>query len=271
MIISAVISVLCILAVIYEITVIYLFLRRCKVVKCRVTSSDKVQKRRQGYLAEEYYKTLTEFTYGGELRKAHLKTSAFCQTGQIISCYFHPDKNIIFRKRDLKHNLQSHSLAILSVALLFLVLNSVFGLTVLSDFLIKNIVIIFTIMLALSFTTLGIGLLIYGINSARLSSKQRVMKTSAHISDIIRKRTSGRGRAEYLYYPIYTYTFSGEKHKVTAKRALTSPPKKGGRTTILVDRKKGSLIEYHDTVTSIIQGVCFIIIAGLFIYLTLKK
>ena len=271
MIVSAVISVICILAVIYELAVIYLFLSRCKVVKCRVTSSDKVQKRRQGYLAEEYYKTLTQFSYGGELRRAYLKTSAFCQTGQIISCYFHPEKNIIFRKRDLKHNLRSHSLAVLSVALLFLVLNLVFGLTVLGDFLVKHIVVIITIMLTLSFTSLGISLLIYGINSARLSSKKRVMKTTAHISDIIRKRTSGRGRAEYLYYPIYTYSFSGEKHKVTAKRALSTPPKKGSRTTILVDRKKGSLIEYRDTVTSIIQGVCFMIISGLFIYLTLKK
>ena len=271
MIIATIISVICILAVVYELTVIYAFLIRCRVVKCRVTSSEKVQKRRQGYLAEEYYKTLTEFTVGEEKHKAYLKTSVFCQTGQIISCYYHPEKNIIFRRRDLRYNLKSHSLAVLSVALLFLVLNSVFGLTVLGNLLIKYIVIIISVILTLSFISLGTGLLIFGIHSARLSSKERVMKISANVSDIIRKRTSGRGRAEYLYYPIYTYSFSGEKHTVTSKRALTSPPKMGGKSTILIDKKKGALIEYRDSVTSVIQGICFLLIAGLFIYLTISS
>ena len=268
MIISTIISIICILAVIYELTVIYAFLIRCRVVKCKVTSSEKVQKRRQGYIAEEYYKTLTEFCVGEEKHKAYLKTSVFCQTGQVISCYYHPDKNIIFRRRDLRHNLKSHSLAVLSVALLFLVLNSVFGVTTLSSLITKYIVIIISVILALSFFSLGVFLLIYGINSVRLSSKKRVMKVTANVTDIIRKRTSGRGRAEYLYYPIYTYNFSGEKHTVTSRKALLSPPKMGGKKLVLLDKKKGALIEYRDTVTSIIQGVCFIVIAGLFIYLT---
>lgn len=269
MITSTVIVTICFIAVVFEIYSMYKLFKSCCKVKCSVVSSKKATERRDGFLTDEYWKTEVTFTHQNTDKRATLKTSTYCQKGQILGCYYNPKEDIIFRKRDLKKQIKNSSIIITVVGILFMVLNFLFSLSLISRIVIRNITSILSILLISFFIIVGIGYIIYSINARKNTSKKKVTTTEAKIVDIVRKSKKHNGNVQFTYYPIYSYTFDGEPHETKSKLKHTMPPKKGSIVTILVDNKKAGPVEYNDVLNSLIMGICFIIFAAIFIYVYL--
>lgn len=265
MIIFYVIQILCLIAIVFELFSIYGFLCGCTKVRCSVVSSSKVLKRRDGFLVDEYWKTAVTSECRGKPVNAVLRTSTYCPAGQQIECYYHLKKNIIFRKRDLRKNLHSSSLAVLSVSILFLVLNSVFSLASIGRMLVKNIVTVTSWALTIIFITLGIILIAYAVIAAEKKRDKDVITVNASISDVIRKSSKHNENEQFSYYPIYLYKLNGVEHRVHSKIKHSSPPAVGSSTTVLVNKTKGSLVEYNDVAKSFFEGLCFIAVGLCFI------
>ena len=266
MIVSIVIMMVCFFTVTFELGyVIYVF-HSCKSVKCIVTASKQVCAREDGYLVKEYWKTDVEFTLDGEKHKASLETSTYCQKGQVLSCYYHPKKNLVFRKRDIKRVLRSYSLPALTIGLLFLMLFSLFKMTALGRVIIAHAFEVVGIFLIFVFGGLGIGLITYAVNAFRHTEESRVTEIDAKITDVVRKTKRNRETKRYLYYPIYSYMLGGFEHTVRSRLARELPPEKGSTERVLADTKKGGLVEYKDMKSSFALGLCFLIIAWLLLY-----
>lgn len=266
MIISTIIVTICFIAVVIEVYSMYKLFKSCRTVKCSVVSSKKIMERRDGFLIDEYWKTTVNFTYDGVERHITLKTSTYCQKGQILGCYYYPEKNIIFRKRDLKKQIKSYHIIITSVGVLFLVLNFIFSLSAISKIIVMNIAAILSVLLISFFFSLGIGYIIYAITALKNTSSKKVTKIEAEIADVVRKSKRHKENETFTYYPIYRYTFNGESHETKSKLKHKTPPEKNTTVTILVDNKKAGPVEYNDVVNSLIMGICFILFALLFIY-----
>lgn len=267
MIISTFIAVVCFIVVVFEFLSMYNTFKKCVKIKCRVASSEKTRERENGFLTDEYWKTEVNFEYGGKTRKVVLKTSTYCQKGQIIECYYYPFKDLVFRKRDLKNLIRSSSLVVTSVGILFLFLNFLFRIANVSSLVIKNIASILSVIITVLYSVIGIWYIAYSANAIKNTSKKRVTQTSAKIVDVIRKSKRHKENEQFAYYPIYRYTFKGESHETQSKLKRTVPPKKGSTVSILIDNKKGGPVEYNDVANSMVMGICFIIIAALMVYL----
>ena len=266
MIISTIINVVCFITVVWELFSMYKIFKSCATVKCSVVSSKKIQERHDGFLTDEYWKTNVTFTYKDIEKRATLKTSTYCQKGQILGCYYYPEKDIIFRKRDLKKQIKSSSVIITTIGALFLFLNIIFRLSTISRMFVKNIISILSVLLIIAFLSLGIGYVLYSINALKKTSMKNVMEIKAKIIDVVRVSKRHKENQQFFYYPIYSYKFNCENHETKSKLKHSEPPKKGSTVTILVDRKKAGPVEYNDIVNSLIMGICFIIFAAIFIY-----
>lgn len=266
MIISTIITVVCFIAVVWEIFSMYKLFKSCSIVKCSVVSSKKIKERHDGFLTDEYWKTNVTFTHENIEKSAILKTSTYCQQGQILGCYYYPQKDIIFRKRDLKKQINSSSVIIATTGALFLFLNLVFRLSTISRMFMKNIVSILSVLLIIAFLSMGIGYILYSVTAFKNTSEKKVTKTKAKIVDVVRISKRHKENQTFSYYPIYSYTFNNENHETRSKLKRSEPPKTGSTVTILVDNKKAGPVEYNDVVNSLIMGICFIIFASLFIY-----
>lgn len=266
MIISTIITVVCFIAVVWELFSMYKLFKSCSTVRCSVVSSKKIQERRDGFLTDEYWKTNVTFTHKDIEKSTTLKTSTYCQKGQILGCYYYPKKDIIFRKRDLKKQIKSSSVIITTTGALFLFLNLIFRLSTISRMFVKNIVSILSVLLIIVFLILGVGYVLYSINALKNTSVKNVTKTKAKIVDVVRVSKRHKENETFSYYPIYSYTFNNENHETKSKLKFSEPPKKGSTVTILVDNKKAGPVEYNDVLNSLIMGICFIIFAALFIY-----
>ena len=266
MITSTIITVVCFITVVWELFSMYKLFKSCSTVKCSVVSSKKIQERRDGFLIDEYWKTHVIFTHENTEKCATLKTSTYCQQGQILGCYYYPKKDIIFRKRDLKKQIKSSSVIITTIGALFLFLNLIFRLSTISRMFVKNIAGILSVLLIIAFFSLGIGYIIYSINAIKKTSEKKVTKINAQIVDIVRVSKRHKENERFSYYPIYSYKFNNECHETRSKLKHSEPPDRGSKVTILVDKKKAGPVEYNDVANSLIMGICFIIFAAIFIY-----
>lgn len=269
MIISAIIVTICFIAVTFEVYSMYKLFKSCCTVKCSVIASKKIKERRDGYLTDEYWKTDVTFTYNNIKKRATLKTSTYCQNGQILGCYYNPKKDIIFRKRDLKKQIKNSSIIITTIGFLFMVLNLIFTMSNSRTTVIKNITSTLSVILIITFLIIGIGYVAYAVNAVNRTSDNKVTKIKAKIIDVVRKSKRHNGNEKYTYYPIYSYTFNGETHETKSKLKRSEPPKKGSVVTIYVDNKKAGPVEYNDVLNSLIMGICFIVFASIFIYVFL--
>ena len=266
MITSTIITLVCFIAVVWELFSMYKLFKSCSTVKCSVVSSKKIQERRDGFLTDEYWKTNVTFTHKNTEKSAILKTSTYCQQGQILGCYYYPKDDVIFRKRDLKKKIKSSSVIITTTGALFLLLNFIFTLSTISRIFIKNIVSILSVLLIIAFLGLGAGYIIYSVTAFKNTSDKKVTKTKAKIVDVVRVSKRHKENEKFSYYPIYSYMFNNENHETRSKLKYSEPPKIGSIVTILVDNKKAGPVEYNDVMNSLIMGICFIIFAALFIY-----
>ncbi len=266
MIISTIIALICFVAVVFECLFMYNTFRKCKKVNCKVISSEKKQKRENGYLVEEYWNTDVTFRYKSEEKLFTLKTSTYCVKGQSLNCYYFPEKDIVFRKRDMKKKLTSSSLVVTSVGILFLLLNFLFQMTGVSRLIIKNIVEILAAVISAVYLLMGTWHVGYSLNAIRKTSKSRIIITEAKIVDVIMKSRRYNENIRNTYYPVYHYYFNGESHETQSKLKRKEPPKIGSTASIFVDRKKGGPVEYNDVANSLIMGILFILISGLTVY-----
>ena len=265
MIISTVIQIICILLISWELFNIYRFFRGCKKVRCTVVSSKKIVRRRHDYLTDEFFRTKVSFDNNGVPGTAILRTSTFCPIGQRINCYYHREKHIIFRKRDLRKNLRSSSLIITSVSILFVVLNSLFSITAVSKAIFNNIVNILVWGLSVIFALIGAFLIVYAVYAFRSYRSKDVKTIKARIEDVIMKTTRDNNNVRHTYYPIYSYTFNGVKHTVISKMKYSSPPKKGTFADVRLNTAKGNLVEFNDVGKSFFEGLSLFLITGCFI------
>lgn len=265
MIISTIIQTACFITIVFELLDIYKFLHGCKKVRCTVVSSKKIVKRKHGFLVDEYYKTRVSFKNNSETAKAVLRTSTFCPNGQQINCYYHTDKHIIFRRRDLRKNIKSSSLILLSICVLFVVLNSVFSLAVIGKIILDNIITIFTWGLTAVFFIIGTSLIVYAIYAIKSYKDKDIIKITAVVEDVIMKTTRDNENRQYSYYPIYSYQYNGIQHTVRSKTKYPAPPAKGSRKTVFLNKRKSSIVEYSEAGKSLTEGICFYLIAACFI------
>ena len=268
MIISTLIALVCFIVVIAELLSMYQTFKSCCKVKCSVISSRKIQERKDGFLTDEYFKTKVDFTYRNLQKSTSLKTSTYCQKGQILACYYYPNKDIIFRKRDLKNQFKKSSLVVTTTGILFMFLNILFRLTVLSR-LFKHLVGVLSVLLIAAFLGFGVGFISYSVYALKRTSKANVTKIEAQIVDVIRKSKKHNENEQFTYYPIYRYTFKGIEHETKSKLKHNKSPVIGSCAAILVDNKKAGPVEYNDVKNSMILGFCFIFFALLFIYVIL--
>lgn len=266
MIVSTVIISACFLLVAYEIITAFLFMDHCKNVLCVVISSKKVCKREDGFLIREYWNTDVTFDYNNEPRTTTLETSSFCQEGQVLGCYYHPGKNIVFRKRDIRRNLGTRSVTALWVGLVFLFITIGFRITSLGSIIKKNASDAALITLAVAFFIFGAGFLLYSLYAFRHTRKKRVTEVTAVISDVMRKSRQHSETRSYKYYPIYRYKMGGFEHIVQSKAGLSEPPKSGSRIVILVDKKKGGPVEFNDIGQCFVLGLSLLAVMALLIY-----
>lgn len=267
MIISTLIAVACFIIVVFEFLSMYNTFRKCIKIKCCVESSEKAREREDGFLIDEYWKTEVSFEYDNQTRNVVLKTSTYCQKGQIIECYYYPKKDLVFRKRDLRKQFKSSALVVTPVGILFLFLNFLFQMTNLSYLVIKNIATIISVIITAIYSIIGIWYVVYSVSAIKNTSKKRVTKTNAKVVDIIRKTRKHKEHVQFTYYPVYSYVFKGEAHETQSKLKHSVPPKKGSTVTILVNNKKGGPAEYNDVANSMIMGLCFIGIAVILVCL----
>lgn len=261
MIISTVISVICFIAVVFESFVILKFRKSCVSVSCKVIESNKEQLRENGCIVSEYWNTGVEFEYKGSKRSAVIITSTFCPTGQILKCFYHAGENLIFRHRDFRKQLSSSSLIVLSVGILFIVLNLLFHAVSVSELILKNIAAILSFIIAASLVIIGISKIVYSVSAIKQTKKNCVEEVKATVSDVIRKTTRYNEISSYTYYPIYKYNFRSAEHEVESKVARKTPPKIGSKIKILVNIKKGGPIEYEDVGQSMAMGISLLTVA----------
>lgn len=266
MIITIVLMIVSFVVVLFELGSVIAVFRTCKNIKCVVSSSKKVCAREDGYLVKEYWKTDVSFALDGEDRMASLETSTFCQTGQVLGCYYYPKKNLVFRKRDIRRVLRSRSIPAFSAGLLFLVLELLFRLTGLGGIIIGHAFEAVGIVLVLVFAAFGMSFAGYSINAFRHTRESRVTSIDAEVIDVIRKTKRNRETERFFYYPVYKYTLGGFEHTVNSRLARELPPKKGSTESVLADTKKGGLVEYKDMRSSFVLGICFLIIAWMILY-----
>ena len=266
MIISTVLTVVCFVVIIFELLSILSVLKSCRKVSCRVESSKKVCEREDGFLIKEYYKTEISFELDGTSRCAEIETSTFCQNGQVLSCYYYPKKNIVFRKRDIKNVLNTYSIQAFSIGITFLLLNLLFHVTSIGGLILEHTFEAAAVLMLITFTLFGCGFIIYSVNAFRHTRHSRVTEVKAEITDVVRRSKRHKENIRYIYYPIYRYKLNGTEHTVRSKTRYDLPPDKRKHVTLLVDTKKGSLVEYKDMDTSFMLGICFLIIAVLLFY-----
>ncbi len=266
MIISTVITVTCFLVIISDLINVLAVFKSCKSVKCSVISSKKVSVREDGYLVREYYKTEISFELEGTSKTATLETSTFCQKGQMLNCWYYPKRNIVFRKRDIKTVLNGYAIPAFSVGVLFLSLNLIFHITSLGGLIVNNSIIVIGVILTTVFATLAVWFIWYSVIAFRATKSPHVSEVKAEIIDIVKKSKRHRENVHATFYPIYKYNLNGSEHIVKSKLGREYPPRKNSKENILVNVKKGSLAEFKDIGESLILGICFLIIAGLFIY-----
>ncbi len=265
MIISTIIQAVCFITIILELLDIYKFLNGCRKVRCTVVSSKKIVKRKDGFLIDEYFRTRVSFQNNKETAKAVLRTSTFCPNGQQFDCYYHTEKHIIFRRRDLRKNIKSSTLILLSVSILFVVLNSVFSLAVIGRLILDNIINIFAWGLTAVFFIVGTSLIVYAVYAIRSYKDKDVAKITAVVEDVIMKTSRDNENRQYFYYPIYSYKYNGIQHTVRSKTKYSAPPKKGSNKTVFLNKRKGSLVEFSEAGKSLAEGICFYLIAACFI------
>ena len=261
MVISTIIQAVCLIVIVIELLRLYRFFSGCKKVRCTVVSSKKVVKRRMECLTDEFYRTKVVFDINNENMNAILRTSTFCPIGQKIDCYYHKGKHIIFRKRDLRKNLNSSSLIMLSVSVLFVVLNSMFGITAIGHALVDNIIDILAWGLTIIFSLIGAFLITYSVYAFRAYRSKDVIKISAKVEDVIMKVSRDNENKHYTYYPIYSYTYKGFRHTVRSKIKHSSKPKKGSSVKVSLNTTKGNLVEFNDVGKSFAEGICLLIMS----------
>jgi len=268
MIISTIIVTICFILVVFEVYSIYKLFKSCCTVKCTVIFSKKVTERHDGFLTDEYWNTDIIFNYNSQERHSTLKTSTYCQKGQILACYYNPKNDIIFRKRDIKKYIKNSSIAITSIGILFMVLDCIFSLTLagISKLVLNNLTSIFSVLFIIFFLAFGIGYVVYALNAIKNTSKNRVTVIEAEITDIVRKSKKHHEKEQFTYYPIYSYNFKGEFHETRSKLKRFLPPKKGSKVLIAIDNRKAGPVEYNDVLNSLVMGICFILFAALFYY-----
>lgn len=266
MLISIIIMMACFVTVTFELGYVLYVFHTCRSIKCIVTASKKVCAREDGFLIKEYWKTEVEFTLNGDVRHTALETSTYCQKGQVLGCYYHPKKDLVFRKRDIKRVLRSYSLPALTIGLLFMMLYSLFKLTSLGNIIIGHAFEAVGILLIVVFASFGVGFIVYAVSAFRHTRESRVTQIDAKITDIVRKTKRHRETKRYLYYPIYSYKLGGFEHSVRSKLGRETPPKKDSTERVLADTKKGGLVEYKDMSSSFVMGLCFLVIAWLLLY-----
>ncbi len=267
MIISTLILTVCVLVVLFELLSMLMIFRSCRNIRCTAVSSEKVCEREDGYLIREYWNTGVTFELDGTTRSASLETSTFCQKGQVLSCYYYPKKNLVFRKRDIKAVLRSYTIPAFSVGLVFLLLTLLFSMTSLGGLIVSHIFEATGIILLIPFTVLGIGFTVYSVSAFRHTSGKRVTSVSAQVTDVIRKTKSHRENTRCHYYPIFRYKLGNVEHNVTSRIGRDDPPEIGSTENVLADIKKGGLVEYKDVSSSFVLGVCFLLIACLLLYM----
>ncbi len=261
MISSSIITAICFMVVFYEVMSAFLVLRTCKRIRCTVVSSKKISRREDECIVDEFYLTEVDFVSEDQHRTASLHTNMICQKGQILSCYYYPRKNIVFRKRDLRSVLHAHSIHAFTVGLVFMLLNLLFQMTSLGTIIASHAIEAFTILLTLAFFVFGIWFIIYGINAQDQTRKSKITTIQAEVSDVIRKSRRHRENVHFMYYPIYNYSLNGTRHVVQSKVAREKKPNIGSKEEILVDLQKGSVVEYKDIESSFWLGTIFLILA----------
>ncbi len=268
MIISTIIVTICFIMVVFELYSMYKLFKSCCNVRCTVVSSKKTIERHDGFLTDIYWKTDIIFIYNNKERHSTLRTSTYCQKGQIIGCYFNPEKDIIFRKKDIKKQINNSSIIITSIGILFMVLDFIFGFSLagISKLVLNNLMSIISIIFIILFFILGICYVVYALNAIKNKSKKRVTVVEAKITDIVRKSKKHHEKEQFTYYPIYSYVFKGEPHETRSKLKHSQPPKKGSTVLISVDNKKTGPVEYNDVFNSLIMGICFIAFSIIFFY-----
>lgn len=268
MIISTIIVTICFILVVFELYSMYKLFKSCCTVKCTVVSSKKIIERHDGFLTDEYWKTDIVFNHNSKERHSVLKTSTYCQKGQIIGCYYNPQNEIIFRKRDIKKQIKNSSIIITTIGILFMVLDCIFSFSLagISKLVLNNLTSILSVLLIIFFFTFGIGYVLYALNAIKNTSKKRVTVVEAEITDIVRKSKKHHEKEQFTYYPIYSYVFKGEPHETRSKLKHSYPPKKGSKVLIAVDNRKSGPVEYNDVFNSLFMGICFIIFSILFYY-----
>lgn len=265
MIISTVISAICFIAVVFEALVILNFRKSCENVVCKVTESTKEELRADGCIVSEHWNTKVEFEYKGSKKSAVVAASTYCPKGQILKCYYHAGENIIFRRKDFRKHLSSSTLIILSVGLLFIVLNLLFHAVNVGELILKNITVICGFIVAVLLTIIGISKIYYSGTAIKQTRKNRVEYVRATVSDIIRKTSRYNENSVYTYYPVYKYNFHNMEHEVISKIGRKTMPKIGSKVQIRVNTKKGGPVEYEDVGNSMVMGISLLIIAFMLI------
>lgn len=271
MVISTIIASVCLIIVVFEFFIIYKFLKSCINIACKVTSSEKAEERVDGYLVKEYWNTTVSYQIEGKEKTATLKTSFFCPKGQTLYCYYSPKKDFLFRKKDFKKQINSSSYVVISIGILFMVLNLIFNLAGIDEIVEINISIALSVILIVSFLGIGIGWVLYSSFAIKNTRKNNVIVTKAVVKDVIRKTSKNKDIHSYTYYTIYSYEFHGENHEVKSKIGRNIPPKKGSHVKILVNKKKGGPVEYNDIGKSMILGISFIMLGILILLILLFK
>lgn len=261
MIVSSVITVICFIVIMFELVSNFFVLRKCKRVRCTVVSSEKICEREDDCIVDEYCATEVDFLNGDHHHTASLRTNMICQKGQILTCYYYPKKNVVFRKRDIRSILNAHSIQTFSVGFVFLMLNMIFQMTSLGKIIIYHAFEAFTVVLILPFVAIGIWLMVYDITASERTRESKVKSVNAEIVDVIRKSKRHRENIHFMYYPIYDYSLNGIRHTVQSKLAKDSKPVIGSKESILVDLQKGSVVEYKDVDHSFWLGAFFITLA----------
>ena len=266
MLFSTIILLICLGLIVFETFSIVVLFRSCKNISCKVTSSKKVCVREEGCIVREYWKTAVDFTLNDTPRDAIIETSTFCQKGQVLSCYYYPERNLVFRKREIRSVLRAHSIQAFSVGVLFLVLTLMFRMTALGGIIITHTVELITVLLLMPFLGFGIGFIVYSVNALRHTRESKVAHIKAEVIDVVRKTKRHRENKLYLYYPIYKYSLNGSEHIVQSRLGQENMPEKGSSSEVLADLNKGGLVEYKDLDSSFLLGICFLIISALLLY-----
>lgn len=254
---------ICFITIAIEVLHLYLKFKTKAIVDCTITKSEKTEHREDGCLVDEYWLTSVEFKYGGVTHQSELRTSSRCNPGQVVKCFYDEEDDTLLRRRDLRYSLSKVSPVILSVGILFLIVNLI--LSFLSRDLLTKLNIVKTVctVLTVLFGLLGIFQIITAVLHKKNTSRNRIEYVECLICDIIRKEECHNENTRYTYYPVYKYSYRGSEHIVRSKLERDCAPKLGSKLTIPISRDKGGPVEYPDSNRSLILGTLFIFIAVL--------